>query len=164
MASIESERSTRRAIFRLARVLALVAATAGVAAGAEAPASPRKKLPSLGAGASEPVRVQGEIKQSTRGRGSGPVRLDVQSDDGAAVAILLTSDAILDSLGLSLKAGERIDARGAMVAGKKPLLVATDVTVEGKVIEIRESGPGKQNAPASPPAPSGSLQGLEAPP
>src|SRR6478736_4792837 len=109
MASIESERSTRRAIFRLARVLALVAATAGVAAGAEAPASPRKKLPSLGgAGAAETVRVQGEIKQSTRGRGSGPVRLDVQSDDGAAVAILLTSDASLDSLGLSLKAGERI--------------------------------------------------------
>jgi hypothetical protein len=164
MASIESEQSTRRAIFRLARVLARRCDRRRRRRRRGAGISPEEASFARGAGAAETVRVQGEIKQSTRGRGSGPVRLDVQSDDGAAVAILLISDASLDSLGLSLKAGERIDARGAMVAGKKPLLVATEVTVEGKVIEIRESEPGKQNAPAPPAAPSGSPQGLEASP
>ena len=151
-------------MFRLTSALVLVAAALGVAAGADAPASPRKKLPSLGsAGAPETVRVQGEIKQSARGRGSGPVRLDVQGDDGAAIAILLVPDASLDTLGLSLKAGERIDARGAMVSGKKPLLVATEVTVAGHVVRIRDSGPGQPSAPVPPPA-SGSPEGGAATP
>jgi hypothetical protein len=138
--------------------LILVVAIAGLAAGVEPEPSGRKTLPSLASAGAEPVRVQGVIKESTRGSGKGaPVRLEVRSDDGAAIAVLLVADDNLDKLGLSLKTGERIDARGAMVPGKTPLLVATEVTADGRVVKVRETGSGKSVVPApSPGAPVGS--------
>lgn len=97
--------------------------------------------------------MQGEIKHSTRGRGRGAVRLDVLSDDGTAIAVLLVPDANLDTLGLSLRPGERIDARGSLVAGKQSLLVATEVTVDGRVIKIRQGNEGKRGAAQAPEPP-----------
>jgi hypothetical protein len=129
----------------------VVALAVGAAAGADPSAPGPKKLPALAKpGASEGARVQGEIKHSTRGKGRGAVRLDVLGDDGAAIAVLLVPDAKLDELGLSFRAGERIDARGSLVTGKQTLLVATEVTVDGRPIAIRDGSEGKRGVAPTP--------------
>jgi hypothetical protein len=145
MRSRAADRPLPPTALRTARAF-LVAVSVAIAASAagESAAPARKTLPSLGGASVESTRVQGEIKHSTRGKGRGAVRLDVLSDDGAAMAVLLVPDASLDTLGLSLRPGERIDARGSLVAGKQSLLVATEVTVDGRVIKIRQGNEGKR--------------------
>jgi hypothetical protein len=141
--------------------LAVVALAATLAGAESPPVKSQKTLPSLAAGgAGESARVQGEVRHSTRGRGRGAVRLDVLSDSGEAVAVLLVPDGVLDSLGLSYRAGERIDARGSLVPGKLALLVATEVTVDGRVVRLRgdpqAEGSGAREPPRAP-EPSGPM-------
>jgi hypothetical protein len=146
MKSIASLPSRRwRIVSRLA-VAALLFATSIVRA--EDPRPSPGKLPTLAAGApDESIRLQGEIRHSTRGRGRGAVRLDVVSDAGEKVAVLTVSNDILDALGLSLRPGERIDARGSLLPGKVPLLVAVELVVDGRTVSLR--GASKGGSPGS---------------
>ena len=118
--------------------LATLLAGPWIADAEEPRTSPGKSLPTLAAGESDSVRLQGEIRHSTRGKGKGAVRLDVVSDAGEKVAVLTVSDDTLDAHGLSLRPGERIDARGSLLPGKVPLLVAVEVVVDGRTIQLRE--------------------------
>lgn len=114
----------------------------GWASGAEPPVpSVAKSLPALRSGTSEgTVHLRGVIQHSTRGRGrGGAVRLDVLSDAGEPTAVLTVPDSTLDVLGLSLRRGETIEARGTMLPGKVPLLVVSEIVLEGRTIAIRES-------------------------
>lgn len=102
--------------------------------------SPGKGLPTLAAGDTpKSIRLQGEIRHSTRGRGRGAVRLDVVSDAGEKVAVLTVTNDTLDALDLSLRPGERIDARGSLLPGKVPLLVAVELVVDGRTVRLREA-------------------------
>lgn len=67
------------------------------------------------------------------------MRLDVLSDAGEPTAVLTVPDSTLDVLGLSLRRGETIEARGTMLPGKVPLLVVSEIVLEGRTIAIRES-------------------------
>ena len=113
----------------------------GWVSGAEPAAGSAKSLPALRNGTSEEVvYLRGVIQHSTRGRGrGGAVRLDVLSDAGEPTAVLTVPDSTLDTLGLSLRRGEEIEARGAMLPGKVPLLVVSEIVLEGRTIAIRES-------------------------
>lgn len=122
---------------------------AGVAAHGESPpgsAPAGNALPKLAA--EQGASLRGVIQHSTRGRGKGAVRLDVLSDSGEAMAVLTVPDATLDTLGLSLRRAERIEARGTLVPGKVPLFVASEIVVEGRAIPIRKSLIGR--SPRSP--------------
>jgi hypothetical protein len=114
--------------------------TASVVLAQDPQPSPAKGLPTLGAAeTAASVRLQGEIRHSTRGRGRGAVRLDVVSDAGEKVAVLTVSNDTLDAHGLSLRPGERIDARGSLIQGKVPLLVAVELVVDGRTVRLRET-------------------------
>jgi hypothetical protein len=129
----------RRAVWWLP---VLMLCTGHIARAEDPQPSPAKGLPTLAAGeTNESVRLQGEIRHSTRGRGRGrgAVRLDVVSDAGEKVAVLTVSNDTLDALGLSLRPGERIDARGSLLQGKVPLLVAVELVVDGRTVRLRET-------------------------
>lgn len=100
--------------------------------------------------------VRGRILRSTRGR-PGPVRLEVERSDGGQIAVLLAPDEVCEKLGLSLRAGEEIDVRGALYQGRSPILVAASVTVNGKEIQVPRrvaTRPAPQAVPGgSPPSP-----------
>jgi hypothetical protein len=138
-----TRRSTVRRQAPACLAVVLLLWTASIAAAEDAPPSqpsPGKGLPTLAASdASKSIRLQGQILHSTRGRGRGAVRLDVVSDAGEKVAVLTVNNDTLDAHGLSLRPGERIDARGSLLPGKVPLLVAVEITVDGKTVQLREA-------------------------
>jgi hypothetical protein len=139
MKSIASLPSRRWRVVSWLPVAALLWATS-IARAEDPQPSPGKGLPTLTAGdAGKSIRLQGEIRHSTRGRGRGAVRLDVVSDAGEKVAVLTVSNDTLDAFGLSLRPGERIDARGSLLPGKVPLLVAVELVVDGRTVRLREA-------------------------
>jgi hypothetical protein len=66
------------------------------------------------------------------------VRLDVSPDAGGRLTVLVAPDPLCDALGLSLREGERIDVAGSLVAGQTPMLVATQFTVDGRTVLVRD--------------------------
>lgn len=151
---------TRIPVRRIARPLALcgslavwlVAARAAHGAPAATPSPPAGGRPAAATAAPghariEPLsisksatEVQGKILRSTRGQ-RGPVRLQVARTSGGQVAVLLAPDELCDRLGLSLREGEQVTVRGALFPGRNPILVASEVVVDGKEIPVRNRGP-----------------------
>ena len=166
-----------RAARRIARSFAscvglavwLVAARAAHGAPAATPAPPAGARPAAtapGHATIEPMsisksatEVQGKILHSTRGQ-HGPVRLQVARAGGGQVAVLVAPDELCDRLGLSLREGEQVTVRGALFPGRNPILITSEVVVDGKEIPVRNRGPvadaaagdKKKQPPASPAA------------
>jgi hypothetical protein len=148
--SVSLSRSSRRRAARVVgRATALVlAAAASSALATEAPApaaSPAparpggKTLPSL-FGKDSMVEVRGKILGSSRGH-PGPVRLEVEKSDGERIDVLVAPDELCERLGLSLRAGEQVHVRGSLFKGRTPIVVASEVIVDGKEIPVRNRGP-----------------------
>jgi len=117
----------------------------GSAGGGEAqPAHGAPHLPSLFR-ADSMTEVEGKILRSTRGH-PGMVRLEVARDGGGKLNVLLAPDKVLDALAVSMRAGERIDATGSLVAGQNPILVAAEVRVDRRHVRLRDDQ-GKLVAP-----------------
>jgi hypothetical protein len=150
---VSSLRSRRRASewpVRLVRTAAVLVLLVGAGAVARAAATPRPgatpgparagaaKLPTLSTKDS-PIEVRGKILRSTRGH-PGPVRLRVEKSDGGQIDVLVAADELCQRLGLALRVGDEVQIRGALFAGRKPILVASVVVVDGKEIAVRNRG------------------------
>lgn len=105
-----------------------------------------QKLPAL---PTETTEASGTIATSTRGH-KGPVRLRLERSGADAIDVLMPADDECARLGLALSPGSSITVRGSLLAGANPILVAREMVVGGRRVDLRAKRPAGPTRAAAP--------------